>query len=312
MSLTSEYMAREIRSEALRIGFDDIGFSPAKELVEDKERLTQWLDNGYNAGMGYMANHFEKRVNPALLVEGSLSVITVVYNYHPSEALLSQKVPKISRYAYGLDYHDTIRKKIGSLFDFIRAHLYPQLEGRFFVDSAPLLERSLAVRAGLGWIGKNSMLINRKLGSYIFIGELVVNMELPYHESPMMDRCGGCSNCVDACPTQAILPDRVIDGNKCISYLTIENKTEIPRTFDGKLKGWAFGCDICQEVCPWNRKAPDTDEPDFRPSETLLTMEKGDWEELTAEGFSKLFKGSAVKRAKYAGWLRNYRFVTEK
>ncbi len=312
MSLTKAYMAREIRAEALRLGFADIGFSPAKELIEDKERLINWLDKGYNAGMGYMANHFEKRVNPALLVEGSLSVITVVYNYNPAEALLSQKAPKISRYAYGLDYHDTIRKKLSSLFDFIRAHLYPQLEGRFFVDSAPLLERSLAVRAGLGWIGKNSMLINRKLGSYVFIGELVVNLDLPDNESSMIDRCGGCSKCVDACPTQAILPGRVIDGNKCISYLTIENKAEISESFAGQLEGWVFGCDICQEVCPWNRKAPVSEEPDFSPSETLIAMDKEAWGKLTPEAFSKLFKGSPVKRTKYAGWVRNYRFVTEK
>ncbi len=310
MSLASEYIAQEIRAEALRLGFDEIGFSPAKELIEDKERLIKWLDNGYNAGMGYMANHFEKRVNPALLVEDSLSVITVIYNYKPSDPLLSQKTPKISRYAYGKDYHDTIRAKLSSLFDFIRDNLYPQLVGRFFVDSAPLLERSLAVRAGLGWIGKNSMLINPKLGSYVFIGELVVNLTLPYNETPMIDRCGGCAKCIDACPTQAILPGSVIDGNKCISYLTIENKEEIPESFDGHMEGWAFGCDICQEVCPWNRKAPSTDEPDFRPSEALLAMDKEGWDGLTTEAFLKLFKGTPVKRAKYSGWVRNYRFVT--
>jgi len=311
MSLGKEYIAKEIQSEAFRLGFDQVGFSQAKELIDDRERLSKWLENGYNAGMGYMANHFDKRVNPALLVEGSHSVISVVYNYNPPQPTLSQSAPKISRYAYGRDYHDIIKSKLSSLFNFVRDNLYSQLEGRFFIDSAPLLERSLAVRAGLGWIGKNSMLINRKLGSYLFIGELVVNIELPYNQSPMIDRCGGCSKCIDACPTQAILPDRVIDGNKCISYLTIENKGDIPESYKGKLEGWVFGCDICQEVCPWNRKAVAANEPEFRPSKALLSMTNKEWESLSAEEFSALFKGSPIKRAKYAGWMRNYQFITK-
>ncbi len=195
------------------------------------------------------------------------------------------------------------------MFSHIRDEYYPNLEGRYFVDSAPLLERSLAARAGLGWIGKNNMLINRRLGSYVFLAEMLVNVELPYNQTAMTDRCGGCTKCIEACPTQAILPDRVINSNRCISYLTIENKGEISDEFRGKLQGWAFGCDICQEVCPWNRKAPDTDKHEFKPSESLLAMTSDKWESLTQEEFSVLFKGSAVKRTKYSGWVRNYRFI---
>ncbi|ASB49496.1 tRNA epoxyqueuosine(34) reductase QueG [Alkalitalea saponilacus] len=311
MNLTQQHIANTIRDKALELGFDDVGFSPATELTEDKERLEKWLNNGYNAGMKYMNNHFEKRVNPALLVERSLSVITVLKNYNQQNNQLSTNFPKISRYAYGKDYHDTIRKKLSVLFDYIREHIYPDLQGRYFVDSAPLLERTLAVKAGLGWIGKNSMLINRKLGSWVFIAELVVNLELPYNQTTVNDGCGGCTRCIDACPTQAILPHRQIDSNRCISYLTIENRDDIPENFEGKLDGWVFGCDICQEVCPWNRKAKDTDEPDFRPSEQLLKMTPVEWEKLTPEKFSELFRGSAVKRTKFNGFMRNHNFIAE-
>lgn len=311
MSLIKEYIAEGIRRKASELGFAEVGFSPATELVEDKERLRAWLAKGYSAGMGYMSNYFDKRTDPSLLVEGSLSVISLLHSYKPTESPLSEHAPKISRYAYGKDYHDVIRRKLSELFSFIRDEYYPALEGRFFVDSAPLLERALAVKSGLGWIGKNSMLINRRLGSYVFLSEILVNIELPYNEGGMIDRCGGCTYCIDACPTAAILPGRVIDGNRCISYLTIENKDDIPLEFKGKLKGWTFGCDICQEVCPWNRKAPDSDEPEFRPSAALLAMNREKWEVLSREGFSELFKGSAVKRAKYTGWIRNYKFVVE-
>lgn len=309
MDLIKEHRARLIRQEATRLGFSDVGFSPAQELTEDKVRLKNWLDNGYHAGMGYMANHFEKRVNPSKLVEGSCTVITVLKNYYQKEQSLSQTFPKISKYAYGQDYHDVMRAQLNQLFDYIRAEIYPELKGRVFVDSAPLLERSLAVKAGLGWIGKHSLLINRKLGSFVFIGELVVNLELPYATDFMNDACGGCTRCIDACPTNAILPGRSIDANRCISYLTIENKEEtISEEFKGQLQGWNFGCDICQDVCPWNRKSEETQEPAFKPSEELILMTLEQWNKLDQERFSTLFKGSAVKRTKLKGWLRNYAF----
>lgn len=307
MDLIKKNIANFIRQEAKRLGFDDIGFSPAVELVEDKERLQKWLNQGFNAGMDYMANHFEKRINPALLEVGSLSVITVLKNYKPADAKLSQNFPKISRYAYGFDYHDVIKDNLSQLFLFIQ-QLFPELAGRFFVDSAPILERSLAARAGLGWIGKNSMLINRKLGSYIFIGEMLINIELPYIEHPENDGCGGCTRCIDACPTKAILPDKVIDANRCISYQTIENKGTIDDQLTGKFNNWVFGCDICQEVCPWNRKAEPHSEPQFEPSPELNEMSRADWKSITPERFAELFKKSAIKRTKFDGLIRNIEF----
>jgi epoxyqueuosine reductase len=308
MDLVKTNIANLIRQEAKRLGFDDIGFSPAVELIEDKERLQKWLNQGYNAGMGYMANHFEKRVNPALLEVGSLSVITVLKNYKPADTRLSQNFPKISRYAYGIDYHDVIKEKLSQLFLFIQ-QLYPELAGRYFVDSAPILERSLAARAGLGWIGKNSLLINRKLGSYVFIGEMLVNIELPYAESLVNDGCGGCSRCVDACPTKAILPEKVIDANRCISYQTIENKGSIAEELAGKFNNWVFGCDICQEVCPWNRKTEPHSEPQFESSPELSELSSADWNAITPERFAELFKKSAIKRTKFDGLIRNIEFV---
>lgn len=309
MDLVKKHTGDLIRDQALRLGFDAIGFSRAEELVEDKERFKKWLDKGYNAGMGYMANHFDKRMNPALLVEGSLSVITVLKNYYPSSHSLATSSPKISRYAFGSDYHFVVKDQLSKLFDYIREHIYPELQGRFFVDSAPLLERALAVRAGLGWIGKNSMLINRKLGSFVFIGELVVNLDLPENQDLVNDGCGGCTRCIDACPTAAILPNRQVDASRCISYQTIEHKGDLPESLKGRFEGWIFGCDTCQEVCPWNRKAQSHNEPAFKPSEELLSMTPEKWAALTPERFSTLFKNSALKRTKFEGLTRNLQFV---
>lgn len=311
MHLAGEHLKRQIREEALRLGFADLGFSRATQLEGDAERLQAWLDAGLHAGMGYMAKHFEKRTHPARLVEGALTVVSLLYNYKPAEPVLSERFPKISRYAYGQDYHDVLRAKLNALFDFIKRDLYPQLEGRVFVDSAPLLERSLAARAGLGWIGKNSLLIHRKLGSYVFLSELVLNLDLPTEDAPAYtDRCGGCTLCIDACPTTAILPGRTVDAGRCLSYLTIENKAaDIPEEFAGKTEGWTFGCDICQEVCPWNRRPGAHNEPAFVPSAELLAMDVDRWRSMEQADFSRLFKGSAVKRAKFSGWQRNFAFA---
>lgn len=307
-----ENIARLIRDEALRLGFDDVGFSPATEIDGNRVQLQQWLDNGYHAGMGYMANHFEKRLNPAKLVEGAESVITLLLNYNPVDDSLSRGNPKISRYAYGTDYHRFIKGKLYVLADFIRLEIDENIQISSFVDSAPLLERSIAARAGLGWIGKNSMFIHRKLGSYVFIAELILNIQLPYSKKNQIDRCGNCTRCMDACPTQAILPGRQVDANRCISYLTIENKGEIPLDFKGTFNGWAFGCDACQEVCPWNKRATPCLIPELQPSKALIEMSSESWTSLTSLQFDKLFASSAIKRAKFNGLKRNINFVALK
>jgi epoxyqueuosine reductase len=294
-----------IREEALKIGFDEIGFTTASELSADRIRLKEWLNNNFHAGMSYMANHFEKRLNPNLLEENGKSVISVLKSYHPENDRLSTQSPKIARYAYGKDYHAVMKEKMAKLFSFIKKTFYPDLKGRCFVDSAPLLERSLAVRAGLGWIGKNGMLINRRLGSYVFIGELVIDIDLTYNNIEEKNRCGNCSKCTEACPTKAIIGNSTVDSNKCISYLTIENKGEIPEKYKNKLSGWIFGCDICQEVCPWNRIAKPMNEPEFKSDKYLLEMSPNDWKNISNEKFNELFRNSAIKRTKFEGLKRN-------
>jgi epoxyqueuosine reductase len=311
MMIAHSAIASAIRQRALELGFDAVGFSPAEPLHHDGLRLSEWLKNGHQADMGYMANHFEKRIDPTLLVDGAKTVISLIHNYYPSKTPINTNGPVIARYAYGLDYHDVLKDKLQQLFLFIKAELFDGLEGRVFTDSAPVLERAWAQRAGLGWIGKNSNLINPKIGSYFFIAELIVNLPLPETSITIKDYCGGCTKCIDACPTQAIIAPRVVDANKCISYLTIENKGDIFEAFEGQFENRIFGCDICQEVCPWNRKAQPHNEPLFEPKEALMAMQPSDWEGLTQEQFSMLFKGSAVKRAKYSGLVRNIRFVTK-
>ena len=300
-----EKITQTIKNEAFKLGFDAVGFSPAKELTEDKEHLHKWLSEGFNANMGYMAKNFDKRANPSLLVDKSLSVISLLKNYYPSDSKLSSQEFKIARYAYGIDYHVVIKEMMKRLFSFIKTKLYPDLEGRCFVDSAPLLERALAVKAGLGWIGKNSMLINRNSGSYFFIGELVINLELNYNNTVIKESCGTCNQCIKSCPVNAITPHRTIDANKCISYHTIENKGIIPEIFKEKMNGWIFGCDICQEVCPWNKRAKPTDIQEFQPSEKLKYMTKEDWQNLNQEQFNDLFKNSAVQRTGFSVLKRN-------
>jgi epoxyqueuosine reductase len=276
--------------------------------VQDAERLKRWLDAGYHAEMGYMERNREKRINPQLLVEGAKSVIVLLYNYFPKKEISSGGL-KISKYAYGTDYHDVIRRKLNVFCDELRK-IDENVIARGFVDSAPMLERAWAAKAGLGWIGKNSMLITRRQGSFFFIAEILTNLEPEYNESFGGNYCGDCSRCIDACPTQAIVSHGVIDAGRCISYLTIENKGEISESFRGKNESWIFGCDICQDVCPWNRFSPVHSEPEFVPDEKLTNMKTIDWLNLDVTKFGQMFKHSAVKRSKYSGLKRNIKFVT--
>jgi len=308
MNLINQTYARRIREEGLRLGFADIGFASVEHLTKDEEHLKSWLDEGRHAGMGYMANHFEKRVNPALLVDGAKTVVSVLMNYVPNAGQTDPEAPKIARYAYGKDYHFVIKEKLQVLYDFIKSELYPELDGRLFTDSAPVLDRAWARKSGLGWIGKNTNLIHKKLGSFVFIGELIINMELPSGE-PMKEACGGCRRCIDACPTGALIAPYQLDARKCTSYLTIEHKGEIPEIFKGKLNNWAFGCDICQEVCPWNWKARPTQEEAFQPDERLLELSHDQWFQIDEETYRSIFQKSAVKRAKFAGLKRNIDFL---
>jgi epoxyqueuosine reductase len=299
-----------IKNEALRLGFSACGFAKAGWLAEDADRLEQWLEKGYHGSMQYMENHFEKRTDPTKLVEGAKSVISLLMNYYTPDRQSDPEAPVISKYAYGTDYHFVMKDRMKSLFKFIDAHFGP-VEGRVFTDSAPVLDRAWAKRAGLGWIGKNSNLINRNLGSFVFIGEIITNLELAYNEVSEHDFCNTCSICIDACPTSAILPNRTIDANRCISYLTIENRAQIPEPFRNKMKNRVFGCDICQDVCPWNRKARQHSVKEFLPSPRLLEMTRYDWQQLDQPAFSTIFKRSAVKRAGYQGLMRNIKFLAE-
>ncbi len=289
-------ISEAIREEALRLGFADCGFSRAEALPEDADRLKTWLDRGYHASMGYMANHFEKRSDPTGLVEGAKSVISLLFNYYTDRVQLDPKAPVLSKYAYGKDYHRVMKEKMGLLLEFIRTET-GAVQGRAFVDSAPVLDRAWAMKAGLGWIGKNTNLISRCAGSFVFIGELITDLELEYNQLPEGDFCGSCNRCIEACPTGAILSNRILDAGLCISYQTIENKKAIPGPFRGKLENRFFGCDICQDVCPWNRKALNHGEPEFNPSAGLLEMTREEWEKLDRKTYTRLFKGSAVKRA---------------
>ena len=287
-----------IKEKALELGFSACGFSRAEALPEDAQRLNAWLLKDYHARMGYMANHFEKRTDPTLLVDGARSVISLLYNYYTDRVQSDPDAPILSKYAYGKDYHFVMKDKMHKLFDFIKS-IHPEAEGRVFVDSAPVLDRAWAKRAGLGWIGKNSMLISRKAGSFVFIGEIILNLDLAYNQVPESDFCGSCNRCIEACPTQAILDMRSIDSQKCISYQTIENKGEISSELEGKLSGRVFGCDICQDVCPWNRKAEMHREAAFNPAQELLSMSQENWHKLNQGEYKLLFHESPVQRAGY-------------
>ena len=303
--LDKSALSRWIKEQALEAGFLTVGLTKVVTLDDETARLKAWLDKGFHGEMQYLANHFDLRKDPRLLVDGAKSVICLSFNYYPEEASLSTTAPKISRYAYGRDYHKVVKKKMINLLKELQV-VKPELKGRALVDSAPVMEREWAKRAGLGWVGKNTLIIHPKKGSYFFLGVIIIDQVLDYDE-PVSDHCGTCTRCIDACPTEAIAPDGyVLDATKCISYATIELKSdELPKAFDGKLEGWAFGCDICQEVCPWNKFSEPHKEADFLPSEAIKEMTQEGWSRMTQEDFETLFFGTPVKRTGYAGMKRN-------
>lgn len=301
---------RLIREEAHRLGFAFVGFARAERMDEEAIRLEAWLQQGFHGQMSYMENYFEQRVDPRLLVDGARSVVSLVYNYYPEKKQVDPQAPQLAKYAYGEDYHFVLKRKLRALLEFIQTEI-GEVNGRCFVDSAPILERDWARRAGTGWVGKNTLLIHPKAGSFFFLAELILDLELQY-DGPIKDYCGTCTRCIDACPTDAIAPQGyLMDGSKCISYLTIELREALPEAFRGKMDNWMFGCDICQDVCPWNRFSQPHQEPAFEPQPDLLDMTKADWKELTEEVFQKVFRRSAVKRTKYGGLRRNIEFLRE-
>jgi epoxyqueuosine reductase len=306
MDLKQKY-SQLIKAEALRLGFSTCGIAKADFLEDEAPRLEQWLKDGYHGEMQYMENHFDMRLDPRLLVEGAKSVISLSYNYFPEQQQNSDSY-KLSKYAYGEDYHHVVKSKLKELHDFIQEEI-GEIDGRAFVDSAPIMERAWAEKAGLGWNGKHSLLIQKELGSYFFLSELILELELEYDIPFTTDHCGTCTKCIDACPTEAILPNNTVDGSKCISYFTIELKNEIPNDVKGKMEDWMFGCDICQDVCPWNRFSTPHQEPLFSPHPELIQMTKRDWEEITEDVFKKVFNKSAVKRTKFSGLQRNIQFL---
>ena len=296
-----------IKTEAQRLGFLSCGISKAEFLDQEAPRLENWLNKNMHGEMHYMENHFDKRLDPTKLVEGSKSVVSLLLNYYPSEFQKDDLAPKISKYAYGKDYHFVIKDKLKDLLNFIYEEI-GEVDGRAFVDSAPVLDKTWATRSGLGWMGKNGNLLTQQVGSFYFIAELIIDLELDY-DSPVTDHCGSCTACLDACPTNAIVEPYIVDGSKCISYFTIELQDNIPTEFKGQFDNWMFGCDICQDVCPWNRFSKSHSEPLFDPHPDLLSMSKKDWEEITKDVFNNVFKNSAVKRTKFSGLTRNIKFL---
>lgn len=295
-----------IKQEAKRLGFDFCGISKAEFLEDEAPRLEKWLNSNMHGKMEYMENYFDKRLNPTLLVEGAKSVVSLLYNYYP-EQTQNPEAPKISKYAYGLDYHDIIKEKLKEFLNTLKEKIGDVI-GRAFVDSAPVLDKAWAKRSGLGWIGKNANLLNKEQGSFFFIAELIIDLDLEY-DGPIKDYCGTCTKCIEACPTEAIVAPYIVDGSKCISYLTIELKENIPVEFKSKMGNWVFGCDVCQDVCPWNRFSKPHHEPLFHNRTGMLDFTIDDWHDLTEETFNKVFKGTAVKRTKYKGLRRNLEFI---
>jgi len=291
------------------LGFSFCGISKAEFLKDEAPRLEEWLKRGYQGKMGYLENHFDKRLDPTLLVPGAKSVVSLIYNYAPQKPLEGKSDLKIARYAYGEDYHFVVKDKLKILLEDIQREI-GEVQGRAFVDSAPVMERAWAKRSGIGWVGKNSLLLNKQMGSFFFLAELIIDLDLNY-DSPVKDFCGTCTACMDACPTDAIPEPYVVDGSKCISYFTIELKEEIPADVRGKFQNWIFGCDICQDVCPWNSFSKPHQEDRFNANPQLASMAKQEWKEITNDVFEVLFKKSPVKRTKLDGLKRNIRFVSE-
>ena len=303
---SKETYSKFIKAEAKRLGFLSCGISKAGFLEQEAPRLEKWLKNNQNGQMSYMENHFDKRLDPTLLVDDAKSVVSLLLNYYPSEAQ-NQESFKISKYAYGQDYHFVIKDKLKELLHSIQENI-GEVSGRAFVDSAPVLDKAWAAKSGLGWIGKNSNLITQKVGSFYFIAELIIDLELEYDHA-VTDHCGSCTACIDACPTQAIVAPYIVDGSKCISYYTIELKENLPEEMKGKFDEWMFGCDTCQDVCPWNRFSKPHSEPLFDPNPDLLSFTKKDWLEITEETFRAVFKNSPIKRTKFDGLKRNIKFL---
>jgi epoxyqueuosine reductase len=303
---TLENNTRIIKAEAKRLNFDFCGISKAEFLDDEAPRFEKWLAENQHGEMAYMENYFDKRLDPTKLVHGAKSVISLLYNYYPQQQQ-NINAPKISKYAFGADYHEVIKEKLNEYLLTLREKI-GDFNGRAFVDSAPVMDKIWAAKSGLGWVGKNSNLINKQQGSFFFIAELIIDLELIY-DGPLPDYCGTCTRCIDACPTGAIEQPYVVNGSKCISYLTIELKNEIPQQFSGKMDNWAFGCDVCQDVCPWNRFSKTHTEQLFKDTKNLLNFQENDWHEITEETFKIIFKNSAIKRTKFTGLKRNLRFL---
>lgn len=304
-SSLAEIHSALIKTKAIEFGFTSCGISKADFLEEEAPHFEKWLRNNFHGEMGYMENYFDKRLDPRLLVEGSKSVISLAYNYFPEETLAQDF--KISKYAYGEDYHEVIKAILRDLVAELQEKI-GEFGFRIFVDSAPVLERAWAKKSGIGWMGKNANIISKQKGSFFFLAEIICDLDL-IADHPTTDHCGTCRKCIDACPTDAIVSDKIIDGSKCISYATIELKDSIPSYFEDKMEDWMFGCDICQDVCPWNRFSTPHKQPKFAPNSFLKTFKKEDWKDITQELFSEIFRKSPVKRTKYAGLMRNMKFL---
>ena len=299
-----------VKQLAAELGFSFCGIANATKLDDDARRLESWLNKGMHGSMHYMERYFDLRIDPGKLVPGAKSVITLLLNYFPKEKQPIDKL-KISKYAYGKDYHEVIREKLNRYIDNIKAGI-GDFHGRGFVDSAPVLERTWAQRSGLGWVGKNGNLINKQMGSFFFIATLITDLDLQPDEPFVNDYCGTCTRCIDSCPTDAILPNKVVDGSKCISYFTIELKDRlIPSEMKGKFDNWMFGCDICQDVCPWNRFSKPTNEIEFTPLPEILNLSTKEWEMMSEEKFKKIFRHSPLNRSKLKGIQRNLKFITQ-